>query len=116
MTNDNTAQAIGTVPFAGRVNARPVQSRLNRRCRMKTHYVFVSALFFALATSAHATTFTQFAHNVKEDAVHAGKKVVGVGAETGHAVVHAGKVVGSDVASGVEHGYHATVHAVKKVE
>ncbi len=82
---------------------------------MKTHHVFVSALFFALATSAHATTFAQFAHNVKEDAVHAGKKVVQVGAETGHAVVHAGKVVGGDVANGVEHGYHTTVHEVKKV-
>ena len=82
---------------------------------MKTRYVFASTSLFAVATAAHTATFSQFAHNVKNDAAHAGKKVVQVGAETGHAVVHAGKVVGGDVANGVEHGYHTTVHEVKKV-
>ena len=81
---------------------------------MKVHFVFASALLFALATSAHATTVSNFAHSVKNDAAYAGKKVVQVGANTGHAVWHAGKVVGSDVAHGVKDGYHAAMHEVKK--
>jgi hypothetical protein len=82
---------------------------------MKAFYVFASALLFAVATSASAMTFTQYAHNIKTDAVHAGKKMMKVGAETGHAVVHAGKVVGGDVANGVKEGYRATTQEVKKV-
>ena len=82
---------------------------------MKAHYVFAPALLFALATSAHATTINTFAHNVKSDAVYAGKKVVQVGANTGQVVWHVGKVVGSDVAHGVKAGYHATMHEVKKI-
>ena len=82
---------------------------------MKIRYVFTSALFFAVATSASAMTFRQYAHNVKTDAVHAGKKILQVGANTGHAVVHAGKVVGGDVANGVKGSYHATTHEAKKI-
>ena len=77
--------------------------------------LFTSTLLFALATSAHATTINTFAHNVKNDAVYAGEKVVQVGANTGQVVWHAGKVVGSDVAHGVKAGYHATMHEVKKI-
>lgn len=82
---------------------------------MKTQYVVASALLFALATAVHAETVGQYAHNVKEDAVHVGKKVGQVGAQTGHAVVHAGKVVGNDVAVGVKHGYEATKNQLKKL-
>ncbi|WP_156030144.1 hypothetical protein [Thiomonas sp. FB-Cd] len=82
---------------------------------MKTHYVITSVFLFAVATSASAMTFTEYAHNLKTDAIHAGKKIVQVGADTGHAVVHAGKVVGGDVANGVKQSYHATTHEVKKL-
>ncbi|MDE2174594.1 MAG: hypothetical protein KGJ54_04845 [Betaproteobacteria bacterium] len=82
---------------------------------MKIHYVFATAVLFAMAAAAHAETVGQYAHNVKKDAVHVGKKVVQVGSQTGHAVVHAGKVVGSDVANGAKHGYEATKHEVKKL-
>jgi hypothetical protein len=83
---------------------------------MKAHYyAFAPALLFALATSAHATTVTTFARNVKNDAVYAGEKVVQVGAKTGQVVWHAGKVVGSDIAHGMKAGYHATMHEVKKI-
>lgn len=82
---------------------------------MKTHYVIASAFLFAVATSASAMTFTEYAHNIKTDAVHAGKKLLQVGADTGHAVVHAGKVVGGDVAKGVKQGYQATSQEAKKL-
>lgn len=82
---------------------------------MKTHHVLIPALLLAVLPSANATTFTEYAHNVKNAAVDTGKKVVQVGAESGHAVVHAAKVVGRDVADGVKDGYHATTNAVKKV-
>ena len=44
---------------------------------MRIRDVLTSALFFAMATSVHATAFRQFADNVKEEAFHAGKVVGG---------------------------------------
>ena len=62
--------------------------------------------------SAGAVTLSQYGHDLKQDASHAGHAIVRVGADTGHGVVHAAKTVGSDVAHGVKHGYHATRKAL----
>ncbi|MBW4049091.1 MAG: hypothetical protein HIU89_14525 [Proteobacteria bacterium] len=59
--------------------------------------------------------FIEYARNLKTDAVQAGKKIVQVAADTGHAVIHAGKVVGGDMTHGVKQSYQATTHEVKKL-
>ncbi len=82
---------------------------------MHNRYLIASAFLLAVATSASAMTFTEYAHNIKTAAVHSGKKLLQVGANTGHAVVHAGKVVGGDVVNGVKQSYHATTHEAKKL-
>ena len=65
-------QMVRTEPFkGGRIQTHTT------RCSMRIRDVLTSAWFFAMDTSVRATTFSQFAHNVKEEALHAGKVVGG---------------------------------------
>lgn len=72
----------------------------------------VAGALSVACASAQAVTVSQYGHDLKEDASHAGHAIVRVGSDTGHGVVHAAKTVGGDVAHGVKHGYHATRDAL----
>ncbi len=92
-------------------HARP---RSGHRRGSARQLVCAAAVTLLGCASAHALTVSQYAHNLKQDASHAGHAIVRVGAQTGHGVVHAAKTVGHDVAGGVRHGYHATRQALRR--
>ena len=71
------------------------------------------ALFIGLMLSAAAQAdVKQAADDVKDTAVHVGRKTGEVASEAAHATAHAAKSVAHDVASGARKGYRATKKVV----